>query len=173
MSEEAGAAPAAAEPVSVPEAPSEASEQTEIEVTPRASLDRAFDAVEQAEREAAPAEATPAKAVKPTDAAPTAEGGQPRDEHGKFKAKDAAPETPAGDEPKPDTAQAADVEGKKEETAKAEEDKPAGDTPFAEPPSRFSPDAKAAWKDAPAPVQAEIHRAVAELEKGIEKYRTP
>jgi len=50
-----------------------------------------------------------------------------------------------------------------------EPEKPA--TNFTEPPNRFSADAKSAWKDAPEPVRAEIHRAVKELESGIEKYR--
>ena len=43
---------------------------------------------------------------------------------------------------------------------------------FTEAPPRFSSDAKAAWKDAPEPVRAEIHRAVTEMETGIERYRT-
>jgi hypothetical protein len=42
---------------------------------------------------------------------------------------------------------------------------------FTDAPNRFSPDAKTAWKDAPEPVRAEIHRAVGELEAGIDKYR--
>lgn len=40
-----------------------------------------------------------------------------------------------------------------------------------EPPSRFSPDAKAAWSDVPAPVKAEVDRAFREMEGGIAKYR--
>ncbi len=40
-------------------------------------------------------------------------------------------------------------------------------TPLAEPPARFSPDAKAAWAQAPVPVQAEIKRAITELETGL------
>lgn len=42
---------------------------------------------------------------------------------------------------------------------------------FAEPPARFSPDAKAAWATAPEPVKAEITRAIKELETGIEQHR--
>lgn len=42
---------------------------------------------------------------------------------------------------------------------------------FAEPPKRFSPDAKAAWDKAPEPVRAEITRAVTELEKGLSEYQ--
>lgn len=40
-------------------------------------------------------------------------------------------------------------------------------TAVSEAPSRFSPDAKAAWKDAPASVQGEIKRAITELESGL------
>lgn len=38
-------------------------------------------------------------------------------------------------------------------------------------PSRFSADAKAAWAQAPAPVQAEIKRAITELEGGLQQYQ--
>ena len=47
-------------------------------------------------------------------------------------------------------------------------DKP---TNFVDAPSRFSPEAKAAWQTAPEPVRAEITRAIKELEGGIETYR--
>lgn len=40
-------------------------------------------------------------------------------------------------------------------------------SPMSEAPARFSPDAKAAWSQAPVPVQAEIKRAITELEAGI------
>lgn len=40
-------------------------------------------------------------------------------------------------------------------------------SPLADPPSRFSPDAKAVWAQAPVPVQAEIKRAITELETGL------
>lgn len=40
-----------------------------------------------------------------------------------------------------------------------------------EAPSRFSPDAKAAWETAPEPVRAEVHRAIRELEAGHQKYK--
>lgn len=51
----------------------------------------------------------------------------------------------------------------------AEPEKPA--PKHAEPPARFSPDAKAEWDKVPEPVQAEAHRAFKELESGIEQYR--
>jgi hypothetical protein len=41
-----------------------------------------------------------------------------------------------------------------------------------EPPARFSPDAKAAWATAPEAIKAETHRAIREMEAGIENYRT-
>jgi hypothetical protein len=42
---------------------------------------------------------------------------------------------------------------------------------FSDPPTRFSPEAKAAWKEAPEPVRAEVHRAFREMEQGIAKIR--
>ncbi len=38
-------------------------------------------------------------------------------------------------------------------------------------PDRFSPDAKAAWEQAPEPVRAEVNRAITELTSGIERYK--
>lgn len=40
-----------------------------------------------------------------------------------------------------------------------------------EPPSRFSPDAKAEWSNAPDSVKAEVHRMQRELESGLHRYR--
>lgn len=40
-----------------------------------------------------------------------------------------------------------------------------------QPPARFSQEAKAAWDYAPPAIKAEIHRAVREMEAGIEKHR--
>jgi DNA-binding transcriptional MerR regulator len=74
-----------------------------------------------------------------------------------------APKDDAGDAVKP-----AEAETPAEATPEAE--KPA--TAFAEPPKRFSPDAKAAWGTAPEPVRAEITRAIGELEKGLAEYQT-
>lgn len=42
---------------------------------------------------------------------------------------------------------------------------------YSDPPTRFSPEAKATWKEAPEPVRAEVHRAFREWEQGIQKYR--
>lgn len=60
---------------------------------------------------------------------------------------------------------AADAEAAKEAAPVVEE------VPGDEAPSRFSPDAKAAWKDAPAAIKGEIKRALTELENGINHYK--
>lgn len=84
--------------------------------------------------------------------------GPARGPDGKFVSKDA----------KPDEAKAkADADPKEDESAKADE-KP-DKAPIAEPPSRFSADAKEAWNDAPKSVQGEIHRAISEMEKGLQQ----
>lgn len=89
-----------------------------------------------------------------------ATGDQPRGPDGKFLPKDG--EKPAEAAQKP-------VDGQKApEAAKP----PADDkSPLSEPPSRFSADAKAAWKDAPDAIKGEVKRALNELEGGLQKYR--
>lgn len=79
------------------------------------------------------------KEAKPDD--------RPRNPDGTFAAKDLAGEKP--------------VEKPKEE-AKPVEVKD-------EPPSRFSPEAKAAWKDVPDPVRHEFRRAMTEMQNGIQQ----
>jgi len=96
-----------------------------------------------------------AKAFKDTEQSATKETpetGKERNPDGTFKAKEVAVT--------PDATDQAKTEEKPTETSK-----------FADPPSRFSPDAKAAWATAPDPVKAEITRAVSELEGGIEQYK--
>jgi hypothetical protein len=94
--------------------------------------------------------------VDKADKPDTLDGGKERNPDGTFKAKETVAEVNQG-------------ELKKDEP-KAEE-KPAETVSKFEPPSRFSPDAKAAWETAPEPVKAEINRAVTELEAGIEQHR--
>lgn len=53
--------------------------------------------------------------------------------------------------------------------AKDGDEKQHAKTKLVDPPSRFSPDAKEAWKDAPEPVRAEVHRAVREMESGLQE----
>jgi hypothetical protein len=100
-------------------------ETRELEASPRGAIDRAFASLDDA---------------------------APRDETGKFAAKE--PEKV--------------VEAKPEEAAPTEE---TPTTTFAEAPKRFSPDAKAVWNSAPEPIKAEITRAVTELENGLNEYR--
>jgi len=157
---EDGAAPAAAEPLTptqgtdgVVAQPDESGPQQQADPaidrskeTARHSLDRAFAALDKQEQDEAKAA---------TGTKPPAPGALERDEQGRFKAKDgtADPAKPAGqDLPKP----GAD-----------------GKPPVAtmEAPTRFSPDAKAAWKDVPDPVKGEVSRAVRELEAGIREYQ--
>lgn len=40
-----------------------------------------------------------------------------------------------------------------------------------EAPARFSPEGKQAWETAPEPVKAEVHRAIGELQKGIDDHQ--
>jgi hypothetical protein len=136
----------AAEPAAMPETVQTEAPSVEIdrsaEVTPRNSIERAFDTVDK-------------MAVEPQqeqEAAPSAEmqDGQPRTPDGKFAKRD-------GEE--------------SEDQAQVEAQPEAELTDFVEAPNRFSSDAKAAWKDAPGPVRAEITRAIGELEKGITEYQ--
>lgn len=135
-------------------APEAAPEQiSEAEATPRGSIDRAFAALEAEE-----VNGQERTNEDKTGQEPEPEG-QKRGPDGKFMAKDAEQATDATQTPK--DAKPEDVKPNESEAK----------TPFSEPPSRFSPEAKEAWKDAPDPVKAEIHRAVQEMEAGIEKHR--
>jgi len=117
----------------------------------RDAIDRAaakLEAEEKAKAKTEPkAEAKSEAKAEKVEAKPKEE--RPRGEHGHFAPKET------------------------EEPAKAvEEAKPAPKpTAFKDAPARFSTDAKTAWEQAPEPVRAEIHRAVKELEGGIEKHR--
>lgn len=128
------------------EAPAVAEQETIVEApeapAPSASPSEAFRKAFEADLDA------PAPEIE--DAEPVGEG-PARGPDGKFVSK----------EPKP--------EG--EEVAAEPEQAPKPKTEFSEPPARFSADAKAAWEKAPAQVQAEVHRAVREMEQGIETYK--
>lgn len=76
-------------------------------------------------------------------------------------------EEPEGPARTPDGKFAAKEAAKPVELKEPAKEAPA--SPLAEPPSRFSPDAKAAWAQAPVPVQAEIKRAITELESGLKQ----
>jgi hypothetical protein len=140
----AEAAPIAADtqvseaPVTTNDAPVERSAPS----TRREALDKAFAALDSAD--------APKEAAKPVEADAKPKGDRVRNPDGTFApltADKSATITPATAEaPKPVDATVA----------------PAEDAP-----SRFSPDAKAAWKDAPPAVKGEIKRAITELESGL------
>lgn len=140
----------AAEPAAAPEAVQTDAPAIDhgAEVTPRNSIERAFAAVDKSAND------TPAPKQ---DAQPEqkAEDGPPRTPDGKFAKKD----QPEG-EPVAEDAKTEKPEAEVKEL-----------TSFAEPPKRFSADAKEAWKSAPEPVRAEITRAITELETGLTQYR--
>lgn len=110
------------------------------------AVDRAFATLDERDAGGQNADDLGEAAAQPAD---RTDG---RDELGRFKAKDGEPAT---------TEQ---VTTEKQEPAKTTPD----DTVA---PSRFSPEAKTAWKDVPAAVKSEILRSHKELEAGIEKYR--
>ena len=148
MSEEQ-AAEAVSEPIDAP-----VNDEPEMAVDEaRAAVDRAFEAMES---EDAPEPTDDSGKEPEAEAKPDKESTDDRERNpdGTFKAKEDVQKT---EEPPAEDVKA---EEKKEDVSH-----------FAEPPSRFSADAKTAWKDAPEPVRAEIHRAVKELEAGIDKYR--
>lgn len=147
-----GGAPAPAETVAAPETPAAAPAERAFEPSPRNAIDRAFEAVEKAEKPAA----TEAAKVGSSGEAEKPAGERERNPDGTFKAR---VETAAAPELQP-----------QKEPAKVEVPKPeAGGLKDA--PSRFSPDAKAAWVTVPDAVKGEVHRAFRELEQGIEKHR--
>lgn len=96
-------------------------------------------------------------------------------------AAEAKPKGEAGKDPdaKPEPAKPVrqqGPDGKFVSTKPAEQQAPAADPqrpsgPHAEPPARFSADAKAEWANAPESVRAETHRMHREFEQGYAKYR--
>jgi len=156
---EDGAASAAAEPVTPIQGADGAAARPEPDTrslepaarpreTTRTALDRAFATVEQQEAD----EVEAAAGNKP----PTP-GAPGRDERGRFKAGDDAKAALLDVDPDALGKDGKPTDGKQPATM--------------EPPTRFSPDAKAAWKDVPDPVKGEVSRAVRELETGIREYQ--
>ncbi len=95
----------------------------------------------------APKAETPKAETKPTEKLAPAEGERERNEKGQFVAKEPAEGDPKAETPK--------------EAAK----------PASEPPSRWTPEAKAAWAEAPEAVRNEVSRTVTELETGLQQYQ--
>lgn len=115
---------------------------------PRAPAQSSGEALERALATLNAREEAEAAAAKPT-AEPTVE----RDEAGRFRSREAK-EPASGDA---NTQQAAPV------TSKGDDE--------VEPPARFTPEAKAAWKAAPPEIRAEVRRALTELESGLGRYQ--
>ncbi len=174
MTDEAGAAGAAPEPVAQPQAGGSQSAAeparvgTERSKEPaRASIDRAFAEIDKREKDEAAPKAKEAKEPKETKESkeskeqPASEGRE-RDEQGRFKSKD--------------TITVEDVvwtaeSGKPEKTEKPAESAADKPKPIADAPARFSPDAKAAWATTPDPIKSEIVRTFRELEGGLREYQ--
>jgi hypothetical protein len=111
--------------------------------TRREALDKAFAALDKAD--------APNEAAKPVEADAKPKGDRVRNPDGTFApatADKSATITPPVTPP-------------------VEAAKPVDSAPVEDAPSRFSPDAKAAWKDAPPAVRGEIKRAITELESGL------
>lgn len=145
-------APAAPEPVSeTPAAPSP-------QETPDASQESETPKVEASgEKPRSRREAIEAALAKVSeDDKPESKDDRPRGPDGKFLPKEPV-----------EAAEPAKEAPKAPEAPKVAEDK----GPLSEPPTRFSADAKAAWKDAPEPVKGEIKRAITELETGLRRYQ--
>lgn len=161
MTDDAVAAPAAADTPAQPQVtdsapaadtPTPAQRSKE---PARASIDRAFAQVDKQE------ETVTAAAPKPKETEqPPATGERERDEHGRFKAKDAT-EMTAGEQ------EAAEKAARPAEQPTAAQTK----TPISDPPGRFSFDAKAAWANTPDPVKSEIVRNFREMEGGIRELQ--
>lgn len=145
----------AAEPISAPEVSADVTDTGAPEDmgADNASLadiiDRAFDSVDDEGGE----RTNPAQ---PTDAAPVedaaATGAQRDPATGRFLPKEQS--TP-------------------EAVKAAEGEQPAAptDKPIDAAPDRISPQAKEAWATTPEPVKAEFHRAISEMQQGIETYK--
>jgi len=166
MTDEAGVAPAAAEPVAQPQAEPAVQERSgsqpvqdgesippalKAKEPARASIDRAFAALDMAEQSP---EAKPQKAATEKPAPSVNTGERDRDDQGRFVKAQPLPGEVAPPQP----------------GAKASAGQEPGATAF-EPPPRFSADAKAAWKDVPDVVKEQFGRTVQELESGLAQYQ--
>lgn len=103
-------------------------------------------------------EAETAKPAPKAEPKPTETEARARTEQGKFAAK----ESPA---PKPDDA-ARTVQPKTEGDQTSE-----GRKPYHEAPARFLEPSKKDWANVPDSVKEDVHRVIAENEKGIQKYK--
>lgn len=175
----AGGAPAPAESNAAP-IPSEAPAHTNALGSQTPNPDRPQEPVEA--KPAKPAEKPADKAETPSKTAGDAiRRAQEKltakeAEHAKAKPDPAAPKVEAKPETKSDgPARAEDGKFSSQKPAEPQQAQsqaaPDPAKPRFEAPSRFSPDAKAAWETAPDAVKAEATRAIRELEEGHRKYK--
>lgn len=145
-------------PTPPPPAPAERAK----EPTPRGSIDRAFAkaGVDEPSRAPEPIQSTTEPVPEP-EAKPDAKAERQRGPDGKFLSAEPAKAAKGEDATKTVSQEAKSTEKAPEKL----------NGHFADPPTRFSPDAKAAWKDAPELVRGEVHRAFREMEQGYAKLR--
>lgn len=134
-----------------------ATSESTYEPTAKGAIDRAFAKIEADSQETPEPEPTVEGEEPEVKAEEAPKTERERNPDGTFKAKEAEKQPEEAIEAKPE-----------DETAKEPEKEAEA---FTEAPNRFSPDAKAAWKDAPLPVRAEINRALEEMQGGLEQYR--
>lgn len=95
-------------------------------------------------------------------------GDAPRDDKGKFQSS--KPAEPGAEAKAAEPAKTPEA-GATQQQAPATTEPPKAKQPHDDPPARFSPEAKAAWQTVPEHARAETHRAIRELETGIEEHR--
>lgn len=137
---------AAQEPQEQPKAPEPKAEAPKAAPSRQDALEKAFKTLEERDAPKAEAKTETKPDAKPEKAEAKSDGEQPRGPDGKFAPKEAKPEG-----------------------AEVKAEKPAEKAPVSDAPSRFSVDARAAWKDAPESVRGEVNRAISELERGIQQ----
>ncbi len=143
----AGSAPAPAEPSDIAQAPLDTpaiAEPSSPEHVGTGDKDAAPKSLKDSIRDAF------AKVEKGDTETPQQAADRARDEKGRFAKQEADAAAAAKADPAAAKPQPADAD---------------------QPPARFSPDAKAAWAQAPAPIKAEVTRAVRELETGLKQYQ--
>lgn len=191
MTEAAVAADAAPEPVVAPEAQAQPPQPVHSDMAEVKEIGEQKRQEEAARAEAdkiAKKEQKPKKPVSIRDSMKAADEKLRKDAEDKGEEKPKAEAKPdAKDEPKKDATERERGEDGKFKAKEAENtaEKPEGDKAEAKPaddaekqpsrfheaPKRFSEDAKAEWEKAPESVKAEAHRAISEMERGINQYR--
>lgn len=188
MTDEAGGAPAPAEPVSTPDVPATPPNPVEIDNVDHEAVAKANAEAKKAQEPAPEPDKKPKStrdALKDAAAKVSAKSDtKPVETEAKTQDKAEKPAEKA--EPAKDAAKTTDDPAKtqdRDETGKfkaktdpsggaGQDQQPKPDSgSHSEAPSRFSNDAKAAWATAPESVRAETHRALREMDAGIAEYK--